>query len=547
MYEPETAFRQLVHKALKSPTSAKFDLAEWTDALKATKELSAEDARLAITSVWISTQSEALRAYPGPTFEQVGRGLWVVLALAVANREFRIAFDKRADYYRSRGKIKDSTVDASFEPLLTTAFGGEVTATGVTENVVDSLESWMFDLREGPVESASPPADLAPLITPISRLMNIQRELNRLWNQASWEDYRLEVVGEELRWVPRDFDLAALLECTTWRHLENSRNLATIDMSIWKDMPVENRRKQMLARTVVEVTRRRGGPRKIKFSAPSPRLAMDNYAFECAFLEGSYLHPYMDRDMPRAPGLSARLLLRAWHVIADFARATKAEFDGKTLSVRSARALAGVTKKRELLLALKECLSIDEVKAASVIDFLTFHLRKAKEKGHRGMWSAPLVAIPGEERFGLCLGALLTSNPLRKVEGWLEKGGIDDTLARDARGDLYEANLRKHIREQIAANPLLPRARCAEYGIKKSDAFPEQVDLLIRLGSLLLVAEVKCWIFPADPFERWLYFGRCTGPTEGIGNRPESRSSRTGPWCSGGGSRKPQGSAADRY
>lgn len=508
MYEPETAFRKLVHKTLKSPTSAKFDLAEWRDALKTAKDLSADDARLAITAAWISAQSEALREYPGLTFEQVGRGLWVTLALAAANREFRIAYNKRADYYRSRGKIEDGTVDASFEPLLTTRFGGEVTATGVTENVVDTLESWMFDLREGPVESASPPADLAPLITRVGRRMSFQRELNRLWNRASWEDYRIDVRGEELRWVPQDFDLAAVSECTTWRHLENSQNLAMIDMSIWKDMPIETRRKRMLVRTVAEVTQRRGGPRKPRFAAPNPGVAIDNYAFECAFIEGSYLQPYMDRDMPLAPGLNASLLLRAWHVIADFARATKGELDVKTLSAKSARALAGITKRSELLVALKECLSIDEVKAASVLDFLTFHLRRAKEKGHRGMWSAPLVAIPGEERFGICLGALLTSNPLRKVEGWLVKGGVDDTLARDARGDLYEMNLRKRIRDQIAENPLLPGVRCAEHGIKKSDEFPEQIDLLIRLGSLLLVAEVKCWIFPADPFERWLYFDK---------------------------------------
>ncbi len=212
--------------------------------------------------------------------------------------------------------------------------------------------------------------------------------------------------------------------------------------------------------------------------------------------------------MPLAPGLNASLLLRAWHVIADFARATKANSRGNTLSEKSAKALAGVTKRSELLFALKECLSIKDAKADSVLDFLTFHLRKAKEKGHRGMWSAPLVVIPGGERFGLCLGALLTSNPLRKVEGWLEKGGVDDTLAIDARGDLYEANLRKSIREQIAKNPLLAGARCAEYGIKKSHGFPEQIDLLVRLGSLLLVGEVKCWIFPADPFERWLYFDK---------------------------------------
>lgn len=76
-------------------------------------------------------------------------------------------------------------------------------------------------------------------------------------------------------------------------------------------------------------------------------------------------------------------------------------------------------------------------------------------------------------------------------------------MSKGARGTLYEAGYRRKVCDAIAKNKLFTHVRCAPRGIKKDAEFSEQVDLLVRLGDLLIVGEVKCWLYPADSFERF--------------------------------------------
>jgi hypothetical protein len=106
------------------------------------------------------------------------------------------------------------------------------------------------------------------------------------------------------------------------------------------------------------------------------------------------------------------------------------------------------------------------------------------------------------------------SNPLRKAEAWLEKGGLDDSLSKGARGELYEDEYRQKVCSAIAKNKLLKDSRCASSEIKKTADFEEQIDLLVRLGDLLIVGEVKCWLYPADPHEQFNHLKKLRAAAE---------------------------------
>ena len=47
------------------------------------------------------------------------------------------------------------------------------------------------------------------------------------------------------------------------------------------------------------------------------------------------------------------------------------------------------------------------------------------------------------------------------------------------------------------------RSGVCQSGDQENSEFSEQIDLLIRLGPLLIVGEVKCWLYPADAIERF--------------------------------------------
>ena len=202
-------------------------------------------------------------------------------------------------------------------------------------------------------------------------------------------------------------------------------------------------------RTVLEV--KPGKRLKTKIGRP-PCLSnrMPGILAEQAGFEGSYLLQFLDMPFPLDQRLTCRLLSRAWHVIADLGmRMRKPVLEQGSLNEAEARALALLVGRRELAEILMRALGEDKDTANVLIDFLSFRPKSSGDKGHRGLWAAPLVPIPGEERLALSLPSLCTSNPLRKAEAWLEKGGLDDRQSKDTRGGHFEAEPRRQVKQQL--------------------------------------------------------------------------------------------------
>ncbi|WP_461374779.1 hypothetical protein [Candidatus Aquicultor sp.] len=198
-----------------------------------------------------------------------------------------------------------------------------------------------------------------------------------------------------------------------------------------------------------------------------------------------------------------------------------------TIRPGDARELALAVERESLRKAVEQGLRVDAAQADELITFLTFQFQTggpSKAKGNKGLWAAPLVPVPGTTEVVLPLSVLTTSNIVRRVEAWLEKGGIDDTnpitwpttsrrsgsgkavpSTTQGRGDRYETLYRHQVCDAIVRNTMFAGAACARHGIKKSKTFPEQVDLLVAFGGVCLVGEVKFFLMPADPHERARY------------------------------------------
>ncbi|MGY2052724.1 hypothetical protein [Methylobacterium sp. JK268] len=286
-------------------------------------------------------------------------------------------------------------------------------------------------------------------------------------------------------------------------------NLPNIDRTCWPVLQPARRRALSRLRGVVEIVRTKRHPR-FKVAALSYRSRnMPAYKYEKGALEGSYLADFVDVDMPAYPGLTVARLLLAWHVAYDIAKLlTKAVPLPSSLDAQQARDLALTVHRPALCEAIEKALQIETVLAEAIILFLTFQPQTggtAKAKGNRGLWAAPLVVVPGTDEIVLPLSILATSNPARRAEAWLEKGGIDDSNPVANRGDRYEELYRGRIVDAIGRNALMRTAACAQREIKKSKDFPEQVDLLVSFGGLCLVAEIKFFLMPVDVHERERY------------------------------------------
>lgn len=506
MLEFATSFHNRV-KGLKSPTGRDFNVADWVAARSAEPSPTDSDDALLAAAIWLASQSAARRAeFDDSEFANLSAATSTILAIAALNREFLVTVnlsDEATEIALQEGAVAFGHVVA--RPLRAGSTKQRVTADEASEGTVDAVESWLFDIDPKASRRAEP-ANLAPIAMRAIRRYSIQHGLNVIWNQALWEGWRLTVEDSKITWSPPDFLLATKLEAALVRQHENFMNFPFIDIAAWTTMRPEDRRRRALPHTVVSVST--NGRRRIRVGRPECRSKRPPmFLIERAGLEGSYLNFLLDAPFPKNSRFTVRMLLQAWAVILDLANLLARDVGGqRPFTLPEARKMALVVSKRELLDVLIRALGIDEAGAAATIEFLTYTRKRPGEKGHRGLWAAPLVPIPGGDDLALARPALALSNPLRKAEAWLERGGLDDNLSKNSRGNAFEADYRAKAVAAIEGNPLLTKAVCARNAIKNDANFSEQIDLLIRLGDLLIVGEVKCWLYPADSFERFTHF-----------------------------------------
>ncbi len=134
--------------------------------------------------------------------------------------------------------------------------------------------------------------------------------------------------------------------------------------------------------------------------------------------------------------------------------------------------------------------------------------------GYYNIWERPLIEF-GEYLHPIML-PLLSPNSFRILDYWLEEGGFD----LDLRGELFE----KHIKEALKYS--LDR-KGYEYKISSLNTFYndkeefEEIDLLIELKTITIIAEVKCIKYPFDPRDYHNMYSRLTEGAKQINRKAD--------------------------
>jgi len=463
------------------------------------------DLALGAMAIWLATEANATRIrfqeYPLPS---LGCTLATTAAIALLNREFSRLGEKQEKAQRALVERNGVlTVDQLASITIKSNDGlFEVDSASHLDAATDAADSWLYEVADIQSYSA-PPAELASVAIEHFKRFALRRSHFDLWQKALWENWQLVRRGERLAFAPAAPELEELAEVWLLREESNFMNHAWIDKSCWPDMPEERRRERHLKRSVLGVDHRRGQRRQFKIGRPSIQQ-IPAYAMCSAGLEGSYLAPFLERQLPKLPNLTPALLMRAWHIILDLAEVLADRRQKPSFSdVGSLRQWALTVRRKELVYILTETLGVSEPAAEEILSFFSW-----SRGTYKGLWGAPLIPLPSSDDLVLAHSVLATSNVIRRVEIWITKGGLDDRLRRAARGRSFEAQLRSDVRDELQKNAIVRDAACAEHQVKKTAAFPEEIDLLVRFGSLLLVGEVKCLLFPADASERFNHLSK---------------------------------------
>lgn len=195
-------------------------------------------------------------------------------------------------------------------------------------------------------------------------------------------------------------------------------------------------------------------------------------------------------------------MIKCWAVVASLARLLLDSPPGQGTDAGKWFLSAGAPQVRRgaLIDAVAESLRLTRERASALVDFLTFDVR-AKDAQQCEPWTQPMIGV-GDDHLLLLFAPLLWGATRRNVNIWLRQMGAD--LAQ--RGHAFERYVREMLGVAAHRSPIGASVKVLGHALKfnlpaTAELRYEDIDLLMLIGETLVVAEVKCFLQPAEPAE----------------------------------------------
>lgn len=501
-----SVFRRLTNREaprLAHPTANAFDAAAWVEIL-AQVELSERDRSLAIAAVLLGTHIKVLRKrYIDRAFVGLSGSEIAAFAVAAANRTWAILRERSRASRALSGPGINYSAAAGKTPLDVDSISGPASADDLNTTCIDSLPHWFARIASAPSDATENGFDYSRAGRLAQTTLTLEHTFKEIWQEILWEAWSIADVNEGWVVTPRNPEDQALWRVWDWREQSLLFQHAMLNRQLELMMPA-GRHADVLIRTAVAVRDGPGG-RTFVLGAPDElRTAAHRSAMET--IEGAYVGPFLDQVLPGSDGpVTPRLLELAICALQDAAAVLLP--DGSNVEYRTAadiERLSCSVARDEVVALVSAALEVDRDLASMCVDHLTS--RPFADVGPlfaNGLWHRPLVATLDGAKLLLVNGALVWGSPLRRVERWLQEGSRAD-LSKTPLGLQYEAHLRQVFQNALSHNAILRPVAYPVATVPRGRA-GEEIDCLIRIGSTVLLLEIKCLLAPADPIERHDY------------------------------------------
>lgn len=146
----------------------------------------------------------------------------------------------------------------------------------------------------------------------------------------------------------------------------------------------------------------------------------------------------------------------------------------------------------QLINKLSKVLNTSKPKIIEILDLLTFTGEFKKNAPRADLWRSPLIKL-NEDEYLIVIEPILHPVGVRCFEGWLQNLGV----SLDIKGAEFESFIKQGIKDNISENPLKLSYDIMELEAKNSDTLringeEEEIDLLLRIDNLIVLAEAKC-------------------------------------------------------
>lgn len=188
---------------------------------------------------------------------------------------------------------------------------------------------------------------------------------------------------------------------------------------------------------------------------------------------------------PVLPGsLSVTECLQVFRLLSSICRGVSGYYpeDSEVMTYGKMKSYVKSFNVNRLAEAVTKSSGIKLNKALRIINFLCFDNKK-----RRDIWCYPLVKINSNKVILLDV-PLLDSVLLRVVENWFSDAGVD----QENKGYRFEEFVVTQIVEALRSNKVKPSYDVSTISNYKVGGRSEEIDILFRLGSQIVVGELKC-------------------------------------------------------
>ncbi|HET9640595.1 MAG TPA: hypothetical protein VFP12_15455 [Allosphingosinicella sp.] len=472
---------------------------------------SPRDQSLKAAAIYFGREITSLRAVAADKLVSgLSKPRAIRLLAAIANQQFLTLRERALKQARPARRNEPVHLEQLNQRLVPGASGQEMTADDSLAYLVDSLPHWLHHIQAIPDDAEGPePKDGQQFAARAIAIASVEHSLKQLWHGALWEENRLRVEGDSIieeptnrdlmkRWFVWDMRQSALL---AWEHQIDAGAAMVAGDALAAVVPA-------IGKTVVKIEWPKGGRRRFVIGpARGDRPEQRSHVSEREMLERLYTGLFLDEPLPRTGpfNFTCRELNSAWWVLCDLARLAAVDLGKPWMpNDRAVGRFALAVGADELARVLSECLEIETERAGAILELFTCDPSDSKALFAKSFWSMPLLPGASGDRRYIILAPLLTGSPLKRVEAWMERGGISDNSGVKGRGKPFEAYVRKDLTEALQENGILKDHRVYPNSIKRKGN-SEEIDLLIRIGRSLIVGEVKCFVSPSEPLEKHNY------------------------------------------
>ena len=479
------------------PLRRDFKLKNWNQSFVSLGEDDA-DKNLHLVGLILNAKAAAIRGQLKMTFNQQINATTKIRAFtALANRDMLIVQHQTRAVQAEMVLSKDVISIPDIANIrLSLASGQLLSPDEILQSLVDGVQ---ISLKT--VLNLNQPLGGSPKFNKVVwddvasdfNLGNFYQQIEELWDDCLWNDYRCEEVVQVKNFSPRSAFWGRLNAASRARQQNLIAEFFGRSRIALEELIAEGRC-LCLPRDVRSIERenRRQIVQLTAFGEPTEQslalLAAKSYASEPYYTE------LLTEPQAKIGGASLNDLLGAWTTVvqctAFLSAKLSAEVSREPLATDWINKLAPVLQREALRRAVHESNGVDYKRSGELIDFLTYRGLPAQE-----LWAQPLVPV-SEDTLAPVFAAALHADPLRLVDVWLRQLGVD----MGVRGAAFEANIRAELRDDIESSPLLDHSKVLDksFVLRPKEDRDEEIDILFVIGNLVVVGEAKCSVPPTD-------------------------------------------------